>query len=77
MRVLKVMNNLLKYRLLLGYKKSKDFAEFLNIDPSNYSQIEGNHKQVELRTALAIAKKIKGKMKDVNMEDLFELIDED
>jgi len=67
-----IKNKLLEIRLKLGYKTSKDFADYLNIGKSNYSLIENNKKQVTLEQGLRIAKKL-----NMRAEDIFELVDND
>lgn len=51
-----VKNRLLEIRLKMGYKKQKDFAEFLGINKSQYSKYENNREQpsVEVLHRLAI-----------------------
>ncbi|WP_315117446.1 helix-turn-helix domain-containing protein [uncultured Clostridium sp.] len=67
-----IRNRLLEIRLQLGYKTSKDFAEYLNIGKSNYSLIENNKKQVTLEQAFKIAKKL-----NMKVDDIFELVEND
>lgn len=52
----------------MGYKKQKDFAQFLGIGLSNYNLIENNKKQVTLEDALMIADKI-----GQHVEEIFKL----
>lgn len=49
----------------MGYKKQKEFAEFLGIDSNDYSRIENNKKQVSLETAFNICEKIKKSIEEV------------
>lgn len=67
-----IKNNLLQIRLKLGYKNAKDFADFLELGKSNYSLIENNKKQVTLEQAFKISKKL-----NMNVEEVFELVNED
>lgn len=67
-----IRNRLLEIRLQLGYKTSKDFADYLGIGKSNYSLIENNRKQVTLEQAFKIAKKL-----NMRVEDIFELVNDD
>ncbi|NFH80309.1 helix-turn-helix domain-containing protein [Clostridium botulinum] len=61
-----VKNKLLEIRLSLGYKNSKDFADFLGINKSMYSLIENNKRVVNLENAFAIAEKL-----NMNIEDIW------
>ncbi|WP_105176832.1 helix-turn-helix transcriptional regulator [Clostridium cagae] len=61
-----VKNKLLEIRLSLGYKNSKDFADFLEINKSMYSLIENNKRVVNLENAFAIAEKL-----NMNIEDIW------
>lgn len=60
-----IKNKLLSIRLELGYKFSKDFAEFLGIQSSTYSLIENNKKAVSLENAFQIAEKLNMKIEDI------------
>jgi DNA-binding XRE family transcriptional regulator len=60
-----VRNRLLEIRLKLGYKNSKDFAEFLGINKSMYSLIENNKRNVNLENAFDIAEKLNMKIEDI------------
>lgn len=60
-----VKNRLLEIRLQLGYKNSKDFAEFLGINKSMYSLIENNKRNVNLENAFDIAEKLNMKVEDI------------
>ncbi|WP_454053580.1 helix-turn-helix transcriptional regulator [Clostridium sp. Marseille-Q7071] len=51
-------NRLLEIRLSKGYKKQKDFAEFLNINKSKYNRYENNMEQPSLNTLFQIANKL-------------------
>ncbi|MBY6915438.1 helix-turn-helix transcriptional regulator [Clostridium botulinum] len=61
-----VKNKLLEIRLSLGYKNSKDFADFLGINKSMYSLIENNKRVVNLENAFVIAEKL-----NMNIEDIW------
>lgn len=58
-------NKLLEIRLKLGYKNSKDFANFLGINKSMYSLIENNKRNVNLENAFDIAEKLNMKIEDI------------
>lgn len=58
-------NKLLEIRLKLGYKNSKDFAEFLGLNKSMYSLIENNKRNVNLENAFDIAEKLNMKIEDI------------
>lgn len=60
-----IKNRLLEIRLQMGYKKQKEFAEFLDIDSNDYSRIENNKKQVSLETAFNISKKINKSIEEI------------
>lgn len=63
-------NNLLNFRLKLGYKYSKEFAIFLGINPAQYSRYENNSVQPEPITLYKIYLKIKSKDPNLHLEDL-------
>lgn len=58
-------NRLLEIRLSMGYKNSKDFAEFLGLSKSMYSLIENNKRNVNLENAFLIAEKLNMKIEDI------------
>lgn len=58
-------NKLLEIRLKLGYKNSKDFADFLGVNKSMYSLIENNKRNVNLENAFDIAEKLNMKIEDI------------
>lgn len=60
-----IKNRLLEIRLKLGYKNSKDFAEFLEVNKSMYSLIENNKRTVTLDTAYNIAEKLNLIIEDI------------
>lgn len=53
-----VKNRLLDIRLKLGYKKQKDFAEFLELAQNRYNKMENNVQQPTLEQVLLISKKL-------------------
>lgn len=53
-----IKNRLLQIRLGLGYKKQKDFAEFLGIGTSYYSKLENNKDKLTLDTLFSISRKL-------------------
>lgn len=60
-----VKNKLLEIRLKLGYKKQKDFAEYLGMSNKDYNLIENNKKGISLNKALEIAEKLELKVEDI------------
>lgn len=60
-----VKNRLLEIRLRLGYKKQKDFANFLGIGNSYYSRLENNKDKLTLDTLFSIANKL-----NININDI-------
>ncbi len=60
-----VKNRLLEIRLKLGYKKQKDFAEFLGIRRVQYNKYENNKGQPTLETLYRISLKLGIKMEDI------------
>lgn len=58
-------NRLLEIRLGLGYKKQKDFAEYLGISNSYYSKLENNKDKMTLDTLFSIAKKLNISINDI------------
>lgn len=53
-----VKNRLLEIRLKLGYKKQKDFAEFLELKQAQYNKFENNKDQPTLDGAFKICEKL-------------------
>ncbi|WP_312907993.1 helix-turn-helix transcriptional regulator [Tissierella praeacuta] len=53
-----VKNRFLEIRLKMGYKFQKDFAEFLELDPSHYNRYEKNKIQPRLEQIYIILKKL-------------------
>lgn len=60
-----VTNNLLSIRLKLGYKKQKDFAEFLEISRPQYNKYENNKEQPSVEVLYRIAQKLNCKIEDL------------
>lgn len=58
-------NRLLEIRLSLGYKKQKDFADFLGLKKSIYSKFENNTSQPTTEGLYLIAKKLNMPMEDI------------
>ncbi|WP_423231060.1 helix-turn-helix transcriptional regulator [Clostridium magnum] len=58
-------NRLLEIRLKIGYKKQKDFAEFLDIATNQYSRYENNSVQPSVEQLCKISKKLKCTMEDL------------
>ena len=67
-----VKNKLLEIRLKMGYKKQKDFADYIGVSQANYNKWENNSSQPGMETILKIAKKI-----DLKIEDVVYLEDEE
>lgn len=63
--VMAIKNNLLEVRLQMGYKKQKDFAEFLGIHKYQYNRYENNEVQPSLEVMYKIAKKIDRHIEDI------------
>lgn len=63
-----VKNRLLHIRLSRGFKKQKDFAEFLGVTRANYNKWENNNSQPPLEEVLKMAKKL-----ELNIEDIIYL----
>ncbi|GKX65658.1 helix-turn-helix transcriptional regulator [Inconstantimicrobium mannanitabidum] len=66
-----VKNRLLQIRLSLGYKKQKDFADFLGVAQANYNKWENNSSQPGIEFGLKVAGKL-----DMTFESIFYLEDE-
>lgn len=54
-----VKNKLLEIRLKLGYKKQKDFAEYLGFKQPQYNKLENNVSQLTLEQLFDISRKLK------------------
>lgn len=65
-------NRFLEYRLKMGYKKQKDFAEFLGIHKYQYNKYENNTEQPSVDILYNAAKKI-----GCIMEDLIYYVEEE
>ncbi len=53
-----VKNRLLEIRLSRGYKKQKEFAEYLGLTQSRYNKMENNIQQPTLEQVFAFSKKL-------------------
>lgn len=60
-----VKNRLLEIRLRLGYKKQKDFAEYIGVSQVSYNKWENNSNQPSLEMVLKISKLINIKIEDI------------
>lgn len=60
-----VRNRLLEIRLSLGYKKQKEFAEYLEVSRASYNKWENNSSQPGVETILLIANKLNLKIEDI------------
>jgi transcriptional regulator with XRE-family HTH domain len=60
-----VKNRLLEIRLSRGYKKQKDFADFLGISQYQYNRYENNVVQPSIEILYNISKKLDCKMDDI------------
>ncbi|KFX54665.1 helix-turn-helix transcriptional regulator [Clostridium botulinum] len=60
-----VKNKLLEIRLSLGYKKQKDFAEYIQVSQANYNKWENNSSQPGMETILKIAKQLNLKTENI------------
>lgn len=60
-----VKNRLLEIRLKLGYKKQKDFAEFLEVSQVSYNKWENNSSQPSLEMLFKIRNKLKSELEDI------------
>lgn len=58
-------NRLLEIRLRLGYKKQKDFAEFLGISRPQYNKYENNREQPSIDIFYKISEKLNIKIDDL------------
>lgn len=64
-----VKNRLLEIRLKLGYKKQKDFANFLGIGNSHYNKLENNNLLITVDILFKIAKKLNMDISEIVYED--------
>ena len=60
-----VRNRFLEIRLRLGYRKQKEFAEFIGITQTLYNKYENNTSQPGLDTLLKISKKLDIKIDEI------------
>ncbi|MDU1231647.1 MAG: helix-turn-helix domain-containing protein [Clostridium sp.] len=60
-----VKNRLLEIRLKLGYKKQKDFAEYLSVSQVSYNKWENNSSQPSLEAVMKISKVLNIKIEDI------------
>ncbi len=60
-----VKNKLLEIRLSLGYKKQKDFAEYLGFKQPQYNKLENNVSQLTLEQLFSVARKLKIDINDI------------
>ena len=60
-----VRNRFLEIRLRLGYRKQKEFAEFIGVTQALYNKYENNTSQPGLDTLLKISKKLDIKIDDI------------
>lgn len=66
-----VKNKLLDIRLSKGYKKQKDFAEFLDISRPQYNKYENNKEQPSIDVLYKIAIKL-----NMKIDELIYYVDE-
>lgn len=64
-----IKNRLLDIRLKAGYKKQKDFAEFLGIAQNQYNRYENNVMQPSSEVLYKISKKLNISMDDIIHEE--------
>lgn len=60
-----VKNKLLEIRLRLGYKKQKDFADYIGVSQVSYNKWENNSNQPSLEMVLKIAAKLNIRIDDI------------
>lgn len=60
-----VKNRLLQIRLNLGYRKQKEFAEYIEVSQARYNKYENNSSQPGLEVLLIIAKQLNIKVDDI------------
>lgn len=60
-----VKNRLLQIRLNLGYKKQKDFAEYLEVPQVSYNKWENNSSQPSLDMLFKIKNKLENTIEDI------------
>lgn len=66
-----IRNKLLEIRLKMGYKKQKDFAEFLDINRSQYNKYENNKEQPSIDVFYKISQKV-----EIKIDELIECVEE-
>lgn len=64
-----IKNRFLEIRLRLGYKKQKDFAEYLGISRPQYSKYENNKEQPSIDVFYKISKKLNISMDELIREE--------
>lgn len=64
-----IKNRLLELRLKAGYKKQKDFAEFLEVAQNQYNRYENNVMQPSSEVLFRISKKLNIPMDDILYEE--------
>nr|WP_207716928.1 helix-turn-helix transcriptional regulator [Clostridium beijerinckii] len=60
-----VKNKLLEIRLQLGYKKQKDFADYIGVSQVSYNKWENNSNQPSLEMVLKISNKLNLKIDEI------------
>lgn len=60
-----IKNKLLEIRLKSGYKKQKDFADFLGISQNQYNRYENNVMQPSSEVLYKMARKLTCSMEDI------------
>lgn len=71
-----VKNKLEDYRLQLGFRKQNEFAAFLEMDSTHYSRIAKQTMQPNYETMIKIKDKIKERIPDIKVEDIFYVVAE-
>ena len=66
-----IKNKLLEVRLKLGYKRQKDFAEYLELNKTQYNKYENNMQQPSIEIFYKISKKL-----EISIDELVEFIEE-
>jgi len=64
-----IKNNLLKIRLSLGYKFAKEFAEYLEISPNQYTRYENNKMQPASEVLFKICRKLNKRIEEIIYEE--------
>ncbi len=68
---MKVKNRLLELRLKNGFKKQKDFAEFLGLKISYYNKLENNKAVMTIDTLVKISQKL-----NIDINEIISVIEE-